>query len=330
VSAVFGYLAVRHVRFSEVWTGLEESNYWWMLPAFAVLALAVYLKAVRWRYLFAPGTRPGIRPVLSALLICYFFNSVLPARAGEAARIAALKRRAGTSQAESAATIVIERAYDVLVLLALLFVTLPWLPHITWLRAAVVLALVLAVGLMLAIIALAVFGLRPLHFALRPLGRLPFVSQERIEHVGVDLGRGLAALRQPRLVLGAVFWTTLGWLTIAVSTWFVIRGFHLGLPLEAGLLVVIATNLAQILPSSPGAIGVYEAATLVALRAYGVSDSRALSCALVMHALNFLPYLAAGLPLVHGTLTSSPVETEEAFALPANGASRRKGRHHAP
>jgi hypothetical protein len=33
---------------------------------------------------------------------------------------------------------------------------------------------------------------------------------------------------------------------------------------------------------------------LVALNAYGVPDSRALSYALVLHALNFFPYVAAG------------------------------------
>ena len=72
------------------------------------------------------------------------------------------------------------------------------------------------------------------------------------------------------------------------------RGFHLGLPPLAGLLVAIATGLGMIVPSAPAAVGVFEAATLVALRAYGVSDSRALSYALILHAVNLVPYLAAG------------------------------------
>jgi glycosyltransferase 2 family protein len=311
VSAFFAYLAVRHVRFGDVWEGLRSSNYWWLIPAFALLAVTVYLKAVRWRYLFAPETRPGIRPVVDALLIGYFFNSILPARAGEAARVLALHQRAGTSRAEAAATVVTERAYDVLVLLVLLFVTLPWLPHVTWLHAAVVLGVVIAGGIAVAMVVLAVFGVRPVHFALRPFGRLPFLSGERIMDIGENLAHGLAAVRRPRLVLAALFWTTIAWLALAVSTWFVLRGFHVGVPLLAGLLVVIATNLAQVLPSSPSALGVFEAATLVALHAYGIPGSRSLPCALVLHVLNLLPFLVAGFVLLRGTFRFGRIALEE-------------------
>ena len=301
ISALFAYLAVRHVHFSEVWAGLRTSNYWWLVPAFLMLAVTVVVKALRWRYLFRREARPAAGPVLHSLLVSYFFNSILPARAGEAARIVVLRRRAGTSAAETAATVVIERAYDVLCLLALLFVTLPWLPRVTWLHAAVLLAIGLAAGLVIAIVVLALFGARPLSLALRPLARLPYLSRERIELIAENLAHGLAALRRPRLALGALFWTTLGWLTLAVSTWLLMLGFDLHVSLVGGLFVVIATSLAMILPSSPSAIGVFEAATLVALRPYGISDSEALSYALVLHALNFIPFVAIGFFLLRGT-----------------------------
>jgi hypothetical protein len=49
-------------------------------------------------------------------------------------------------------------------------------------------------------------------------------------------------------------------------------------------------------------VGVFEAATLVALRPYHVSDSRSLSYALVLHTLNFFTYIVAGLLLLRQTL----------------------------
>jgi uncharacterized protein (TIRG00374 family) len=326
VSALFAYFAVRHVRFGDVWQGLRSSNYWWLVPAFAMLAVTVYIRALRWRYLFARETRPKTRPVLDALLIGYFFNSILPARAGEAARVLALKQRAGTSAAESAATVVVERVFDVLVLLLLLSVTVPWLPQVTWLHGAIVLEVVLTSMIVLAIVLLAVFETRPVHAALRPLTLLPFLSEERVRHIGENLGHGLAGLRRPKLVLAAVFWTTLSWLALSLSTWFVLLGFHLGLSPVAGLLVVITTNLAMILPSSPSAVGVFEAATLVALRTYQIPDSRGLSCALVIHALNFLPYIAVGLFLLRGTLKIRAAQAErEAGLLTAKSSLRRSG-----
>jgi glycosyltransferase 2 family protein len=216
--------------------------------------------------------------------------------------VLALNRRAGTSIAEASATVVLERAYDILCLLLLLFVATPWLPSISWLRAAALLGIIVAAGLACAIFILARWGVRPVHFALKPLQRLPFLSTERIAQVGDRIGEGLAAARQPRLVLAAFGLTTIGWLAAALADWFVMRGFHLALPFAAALLVVIATNVAQILPSSPAAVGVFEAATLVALKPYHVSDSRALSYALVLHVLNFVPFIVAGPLLLRQTL----------------------------
>ena len=45
----------------------------------------------------------------------------------------------------------------------------------------------------------------------------------------------------------------------------------------AALLVVVTTNLVLIVPSAPAAVGVFEAATIVALVAYDVPESSALS-----------------------------------------------------
>lgn len=299
VSALFAYLSVRGVHWGEVSHALRTSHYVWLVPSFAVLAVAVLVRGLRWRYLFVRETRPPFGPVMASLLVAYFFNNVLPARAGEAARVVALNQRAGTSRAEAAATVVVERAFDVLSLLVLLFVGLPWFPHVTWLKAAVAVAIGLVAGMLAAIVVLARWGERPLRFALRPAARLPFFSGERVEWAAANLAQGAAGLRRPRLAAAAFAWTTLSWLLVAVSMWLTMRAFDLGLSPAAGLLVVVAVNLAMILPSSPAAVGVFEAATLVALKAYGISDSRALSYALVLHALHFVPYLVIGFLVLH-------------------------------
>src|SRR5439155_12874710 len=143
VSAGFTYLAVRHVHLGDVWDGLKHSNYWWAAPSVGLLAVALALRALRWRFLFPRATRPPYRPVVNATILGQFFNNVLPARAGEAARVIALNQSTRTSRAEIAATVAVERLFDVLALLVVLFVLLPWFPHVTWLRAAAILAIVL-------------------------------------------------------------------------------------------------------------------------------------------------------------------------------------------
>jgi glycosyltransferase 2 family protein len=294
ISALFAYLAVRHVHFREVWHALEASNYWWLVPALGALAVATVMRVFRWQFLFARETRPPFRPVLSAMLIGLFVNNVLPARAGEAARVVALNQSTGASRAEIAGTVVVERAYDVFSVLVLLFVLVPWLPHVSWLRAAAILAIVLSVGLAVAAIVLFRYRERPIRFVLRPLSRLPFLSLDRTEQAAANLAHGFAGLRRPRLALAALVLTISSWFVVGISAWLLMKGFDLHLSVVAGTLVMIAVALAMILPSSPAAVGVFEAATLVALHAYHVPSSKGLSYALVLHALNFLPFIAAG------------------------------------
>ena len=298
VTVVFGYLAIRNAQVDKVWEALAASNAWRLAPAFVLLALAVLLRAVRWRSLFAPATRPPLREVTGALLVGYLFNNILPLRAGEVARVVALKRRAGSSRAEAGATVVVERVYDVLVLLVLLFVASPFLPEVTWLGAAAILAAVLAGCIAVAIVVVALYGERPVLAVLRPLRHIAPVSEGRLERVAVSIVGGLAGLRSARIAVAALGWTALSWLALAASCAALLDGFDTGLDSQdvmlAGLLVVIATNLALVLPSSPAAIGVFEAATLVALGAFGVPDSVALSYALVLHAVNLVPYLLVG------------------------------------
>jgi uncharacterized protein (TIRG00374 family) len=229
-----------------------------------------------------------------AMLIGQLFNNILPLRAGEAARVEALKRSSRTSRAEALGTIVVERALDVFCLLLLFFVLLPWLPRVTWLGDAAVLAAVVSTGLLAAIVVLALAGARAVR---RPLGffvRLRLVSQERAERASASFVRGMAALQSPGLAAGALFWTLASWGLLGLSAWFVMRGFDLGLSPIAGELATIGVGLAMILPSPPAAVGVFEAAAIVALTAYDVPNSQALSYALVLHALNFFPYLVAG------------------------------------
>lgn len=298
VTLVFGYLAVRHVNFREAEAALRRSDYLWTIPSLLTLALSVFLRAIRWRCLFAAASRPRLGAITSAMLVGYFFNAILPLRAGEAARVISLHQRTRTSRAETTGTIVIERVYDVVTLLLILFVALPWLPHVTWIRAAAILSCVLAIALTAAVVVLTVFGDRPVRWLTHPFRGLRWVDPQRLERAALNLTEGLAGLRHPTVALSALFWTVSAWLLTGLSFWFLMLGFHLHLTFGAGLLVAIATGLSMILPSSPGAIGVFEAAATLVLSAYHVAVSSAIAYAIVLHVLNLVPYLVAGLILL--------------------------------
>ncbi len=55
----------------------------------------------------------------------------------------------------------------------------------------------------------------------------------------------------------------------------------------------------MIIPSPPAAVGVFEAAGVLALKAYGVHASTALPYALVLHVSNFVPLVLGGALMLH-------------------------------
>lgn len=298
-TVVFSYLAVRGVSWSGVRHALGSAHLIWLAPALALMAIAVVMRGLRWRYLYDPSTRPGVWPILEATVIGYFFNTILPARAGEAARVVAINRRSSTSRAEALATVGVDRVWDVGILLALLAGSLSQRRHVAWTGAAEVLAVVMF-AVWIALVAILVgFGDRPAVWTARRLNRLPGLHRAPLEDAAVRMVSGLGALHRPRLVAGALFWTVTSWCVLAVSTWCVLSAFHLHLGLMAGMLVVVTTGLSMAIPAGPAGVGVFEAAVLVGLSPYGIPKAEGLSAALVLHALNIVPFLVAGAIVLH-------------------------------
>jgi uncharacterized protein (TIRG00374 family) len=294
------YLAVRGVDADDALDALRDSDLIWLLPALPVFSAAIVLRGVRWWALYDAEQRPPLRAVMYGLLVGYFFNNILPARAGEAARVIALHSRARrTSRAEIIATVVVERVFDVLGLLLVLLCAYPWLPEISWLRNAAIFGGVVTLVLVVLIVLVVRYDARAVHWLLSPLRRIRRPGfAERVETAAVNATRGLAALRNPRIAVRGFALTCASWLVLAISYWILMEAFHLDLPLSSAILVTVAINLSLVLPSSPAALGVFEAATIIALDAFDVPHADALSYALVLHVLNLVPFLVIGAVLL--------------------------------
>ncbi len=177
---------------------------------------------------------------------------------------------------------------------SLLLVAAPFLPEVSWLGKAAVAAGVLAALIAAAVVVLLRWRERPVLWAVRHLPRTRFVTVERIERAAHNLVVGLASFRRPAIAVRAFGLTVASWLVLAASGWLLLLGFDFGVGFGAALLVTIATALVLVVPAAPGAVGQFEAAAIVALSAYGVDRSRALSYGVVLHTVNLVPFLFAG------------------------------------
>jgi uncharacterized protein (TIRG00374 family) len=299
ITLAFSYIALSTINLSLAWRALRTSNYWWIAASLVAFGIGNVARAFRWRSLFARGRRPPVGVAWNAMMVGYLYNNIMPARAGEAARVVVLTRRSSAPATEVVGTVVLERLYDVIAILVIFFAAESWLPHVSWFGTAAAAAIVLATLIVAAAAALSIYGDRPLRWLLRPLHRFSLFSGERFERTIDELTYGLSGLRHPRLALEASLWTLAAWLSTALCAYFVSVAFHLHLPLACGVLVAVAIGLAMIIPSPPAAVGVFEAAALIALTAYGVPHASALSYAVVLHLVNFVPYIVIGVLTLH-------------------------------
>ncbi len=131
ISVVFIWLALRGLQLNQFWNVVQDANYWWLIPGIAVYFVAVWARAWRWHYLLGPVKKIPTKTMFPITTIGYMGNNIYPAHAGEVLRAVILKRKEDVSISASLATIIVERIFDGVVMLAFVFVNLPELAKLT-------------------------------------------------------------------------------------------------------------------------------------------------------------------------------------------------------
>ncbi len=270
---------------------LRSTLWGYLLLSVALNFASLWARAYRWRYLFPPGARAG--HLLRALLVGYMGNNVLPLRAGEIVRVYGASRHRPRFWT-AFATVVVERVLDghaMGVLVGGLLLVIPLPGDLRW-----PIALFLLVDL-LGMVVLAAIALVP--DVCRALIGLLFHRMAWLEHrllrVLDTMIEGVRGLRAGRHV-GPILLSSVGiWLLLALSIWAALHSAHLDLPGAAAWTVLTFLGLGVSLPSSPGFVGVIQAATVLALALFGVERTDALSFSLLLHASQFVPVTAVGL-----------------------------------
>lgn len=302
ISVLFIWLALRGLQLEQFWGAVRSANYWWLLPGIAVYFVAVWARAWRWHYLLRPIKAIPTSRMFPITAIGYMGNNIYPARAGEVLRAIVLKRRQNVSVSASLATIIVERIFDGVVMLAFVFGNLPELARLTSSSgfAGNIQQLAL-IGTGVFVLALLVFLLAAMFPAIGiRVGTWPIerILPERMQAKAAQLMHkfldGLAALRSPIGILMVFVTSVVIWLLETGKYWFVMQAFGFHVSFFALMLMNGIVNLATTIPSAPGYIGTFDAPGIAVLVAYGVNQATAAGYTLVLHVALWLPITLLG------------------------------------
>jgi phosphatidyl-myo-inositol alpha-mannosyltransferase len=273
----------------------------WIVAAVVLMAVSLLLRSVSWHQTLRaalPDTAIAWAPVARATMIGVMASALVPGRIGEPTRVVVLTRRLDGRASRLlpivAGTVVSQTLINLLalgVLLAVSFTSVP-LPH------GHVTGIISVLAVPLALCALFFAGPRLLVLGRR--SRSPRVARVA-DSAGRALNlarRGLLVFARPRHALAAVASQLLAWALQWLACYTVLLA--LGLQSQAGPVaaaaILLAVNLSAVLPATPSNVGVFQAACLVVLAAYGVGAGQGLAYGIILQAVEVFTALVLGVP----------------------------------
>ena len=264
------------------------------------MCFSMVLRGVAWHAILRaalPRARVRLVDALQGTFIGVLMSATLPARLGEPARAFVVARRIGNARLHLPVvlgTIVSQTLLNVLALVVLgitMFSTVDLFTHHTALLAVAIAPLAIVV-VMLAAPALLRSG-KPSRFA----RVAAFVAQARARaRAGARRAARLppaAARRRRRRSRSSSAWAV-QWLSCYVLL------VALGLDDQAGLgaaaAVLFAVNVTAVLPATPSNLGVFQAACVAVLTAYGVGAADALAYGIILQAVEIATAIVMGTP----------------------------------
>jgi uncharacterized protein (TIRG00374 family) len=280
------------------------------LPLAGLVLVTVLVYVARaWRFgdLLAPLGRVRLVDLVSATMVGFAAALLIP-RAGELLRPWLVSRRYPIPTSAGFATIILERLFDlvmVLVLFALYLLVLPrpaqeissrLMELVTLGGAVAFVGALAAVGFLLALHANAE---RVIAVVERLLVHAPRWLAEPSARLLRTFSSGLAVLRAPLPHLAKIGVQTLAiWLLIALGFQLNHAAFGIELPFHATFLLIAFLVVGVAIPT-PGMVGGFHAFYLLTLAdVYGVPRATAAAAGVAAHALSNLPILVAGLVLL--------------------------------
>ena len=304
ISGVLLWWALHDVHLAEVAGHLRAARFFPLLGCVVTATLVFPLRPIRWQYILQlDGVKLPFVPLWHATAIGFMANNLLPARAGEVARVYAATRLTAVPFMTVAATLVVERMMDGLTLVTILALAVFLTGfEMTTTVGPFTFGQILGGAALLFVVSLGV-AVWAVHWpdpALK-IGRktlntfLPERWVEKGIHAMEGVFDGFGVLREWKRLGLVIAWSFVIWGANGISFLLCMVAFDLPVPWTAAFVIQSLIAFGISIPSAPGFFGVFEAVTKATLILYGIAPDLAVSYAVGYHLFTFVPITVLGL-----------------------------------
>ena len=309
--------------FQQIGSAFQAADYRTLPIIWLSLSAFYWLKVIRWKLMLQPlGDYRPIRDLLPSTLTGFAFNNVLPAHLGEFVRIYVFSRESGLARTAVLSSIVLERIFDIIAILAILMVGLFSVqtenldPRVV--TSAMLFGAVVCAGLSVAAVYL-LWTAKVVMLVEIILSRLRFIPdglRRKLTDILETGAAGLSSLRSGRLLAGILVTSLFKWLLNGLTIHLSLLAFGIHVSPMVSAIVLGVTAFGVTIPSSPGYFGVIQLCFLLVLKLFVDDTESVFAASIYYHMCQWVPVTALGMGifLQAGFRVSDIQQTEPAMA----------------
>lgn len=266
------------------------------LISMVIIYLSTFLfRALRWKLMLFNFPNLGFILLFKSIIIGFAGNNVIPARGGEFLRMEYFSRRTKISRTTSLTSIMLEKILDALILLSfLLFASIFVLKTNSFFINTILVVSFIFLPIIIFLIVIKFKGNQIIKgLGLRNGQFIQFISKHF-----VNFDAALSFLKADINTIKILGISVLIWLLEGLV--FVLGLKAIGLNNSVFLMGIISlciVNFGILIPSSPGYIGIFQAAIIIVLASFSISETNSLASAIIIHSCQFFPITAIGILL---------------------------------
>ena len=330
--AALAALALRRIGLPSIGHALLAAAPVWMLVSFALMCASMLLRAEAWhailRAALGRAVRVRRRDTARGTMIGVLMSATLPARLGEPSRALIVARRLGRMRDRFPlvlGTLVSQTLLNLVALCILGTVMFATVGLFRGHEGALVVATTVPVVLLVLVLSAPWLLRRGRPSRYQRVQR----AAARVRGAMVQVRSGLTVFRKPRLGCWAALMQLSAWALqwLACFALLVALGLDHRAGMGAAAAVLFAVNVTAALPATPSNLGVFQAACVAVLSAYGVGKTDAFAFGILLQAVEVTTALALGMPaLVREGMSWKDLRLRALHAAPVElGAVARRG-----
>ncbi len=294
ISIIGIYLAFMGEDFDGLIHQIKQVNISEITLGCFLLVTSCIIRAYRWKLIMDPLEKIPLHDVFSATMVGYFGNGILAFRLGELLRAYSVTSGRHMSATQAFGTVIMERILDLIMVLFVFVLLIPWFPfEQDGIRLAVYFLSGITFAIILGIILSLKFNL------MGKIGEVSILQKGIGQKLFQALNKifdGIVLIKKTNHAVEIVLSSILLWGFYYVVTFIILGACDLNLGIIGTGIILVLGSIVIGIPALPGSAGTYDAGIKFSLMVvFGIASEKALTYAIVSHAVSYFPLVIIGM-----------------------------------